>query len=639
MTPERWQQVKEIFHSALQHEPDKRSVFLSNACGGDESLRQEVEWLITSYEKDGSFIDSPAFEYAADLLSDTQSTMASGQTLGSYRILSTLGRGGMGEVYLAEDTRLGRKVALKFLPSSVAQDQDRLRRFEREARGASALNHPNILTIYEIGSADSRQFIATEYIDGETLRQRMVHSRLSVTKALEIAIQAASALSAAHQAGIVHRDIKPENIMLRRDGYVKVVDFGLAKLTEAANLALDTSQPTALQIDTATGTVMGTTAYMSPEQSRAFVVDARSDIWSLGVVLYEMISGHAPFRGQTTSDLIVSILEREPISLTNLSTDVPEELAWIVTKTLTKNRDDRYQTAREMLNDLRRLKQRLDLATEMERSVTPSFRQETPGEPTKSAVVTTIQTDPLQPGHTTQVAVLPIEWVKRKRILAALCVVIAAGMLFGIYKLLITKSPQPDTVATSQVVETKQITFSKALDNFPSLSPDGNSIAYSSDQGGNFEIYVKQLAPGGREFSLTSDGRQNVQPAWSPDGQRIAYISLKSSGIWIVPALGGVPKQLTDFGSNPAWSRDGAFVAFQSIPPGEVGQSARGPMPPSTLWIVASQGGTPKQITQVGRPAGGHGLPSWSPDGKRLAFVNSDYLSSTIWSIAIRFRR
>jgi Tol biopolymer transport system component len=229
--------------------------------------------------------------------------------------------------------------------------------------------------------------------------------------------------------------------------------------------------------------------------------------------------------------------------------------------------------------------------------------------------------------------------VKRKRILAALCVVIAAGMLFGIYKLLITKSPQPDTVATSQVVETKQITFSKALDNFPSLSPDGNSIAYSSDQGGNFEIYVKQLAPGGREFSLTSDGRQNVQPAWSPDGQRIAYISLKSSGIWIVPALGGVPKQLTDFGSNPAWSRDGAFVAFQSIPPGEVGQSARGPMPPSTLWIVASQGGTPKQITQVGRPAGGHGLPSWSPDGKRLAFVNSDYLSSTIWSIAIRFRR
>jgi serine/threonine protein kinase len=368
MTPERWQQVKEIFNSALQHEPAQRSVFLSNACGGDESLRQEVESLISSHEKDGSFIDSPAFEVAAEILTNGKELMV-GQRVGHYEILSTLGKGGMGEVYLAEDTRLGRKVALKFLPSSLSGDQDRLRRFELEARAASALNHPNILTIYEVGSADSRQFIATEYVEGETLRQRMAHSHLRVAEALDVAIQVASALAAAHQAGILHRDIKPENIMWRHDGYIKVVDFGLAKLTETENITVDTSQSTALRVDTETGMVMGTTAYMSPEQARGQRVDARTDIWSLGVVLYEMIAGRSPFSGKTNSDVLVSILEREPKAL--LSPDVPESLDWVLTKALTKDREDRYQTAREMLADLRRVRQRLDLAGEIERSVSP----------------------------------------------------------------------------------------------------------------------------------------------------------------------------------------------------------------------------------------------------------------------------
>jgi serine/threonine protein kinase len=230
MTPERWQQVKAIFQSALECAPSERSAFLARECGGDEALRKEVESLLASHEKDGSFIDSPAYEAAAGMLASAPE-LTVGQKIGHYEILSTLGKGGMGEVYLARDTKLDRKVALKFLPGAFTQDQERLLRFEQEARAASALNHPNILTIYEIGEVDGRRFIATEFVDGETLRQPIEGGPLKVNEALDIAEQIASALAEAHAVGIIHRDIKPENIMLRRDGLVKVLDFGLAKLT------------------------------------------------------------------------------------------------------------------------------------------------------------------------------------------------------------------------------------------------------------------------------------------------------------------------------------------------------------------------------------------------------------------------
>jgi serine/threonine protein kinase len=375
MTPERWQQVKEIFHSALQHEPAQRSVFLSSACGGDELLRQEVESLISAHEKDGSFIDSPAYVVAAEILT-TGKELIVGQRVGHYEILSTLGKGGMGVVYLAEDKRLGRKVALKFLSASFLNDPDRLRRFEQEARAASALNQPNILTIHEIGETDGRRFIATEYVEGETLRQRLVSGSVTLAESLGIAEQVASALTATHAAGIIHRDIKPENVMLRRDGLVKVLDFGLAKLTEQKN---SVSEDSTSLVNTKAGLVMGTVAYMSPEQARGLPVDARTDIWSLGVVLYEMLSGCSPFTGATSSDTLVSILEREPKNLTSVSPEIPEALEWIVTKALTKERDDRYQTGRELLTDLRRLKHRLDLAAEIERSVSPERAKESGG--------------------------------------------------------------------------------------------------------------------------------------------------------------------------------------------------------------------------------------------------------------------
>lgn len=290
-----------------------------------------------------------------------------------YTLISFLGIGGMGEVYLAEDTKLGRKVALKTLPSEFTNDKERLRRFHHEARAASALNHPNLLTIHEIGSEAGAHFIAAEYIDGETLRQTLKHGKMKVDDALDVAQQAAFALTAAHGAGIVHRDIKPENIMVRRDGIVKVLDFGLAKLLEDhAREMVDHEADTRALVLTDPGRVLGTPQYMSPEQARGQELDARTDIWSLGVVLYEMLAGRPPFRGETRSHTVVSILETEPAPLGTLAPDTPAELQRIVRKALTKDRDSRYQTARDLMIDLKTLRRDLDIRSEIERSTVPS---------------------------------------------------------------------------------------------------------------------------------------------------------------------------------------------------------------------------------------------------------------------------
>jgi len=289
-----------------------------------------------------------------------------------YRILEKLGAGGMGVVYLAEDMKLGRKVAIKILSEEYTTNKDRLHRFEQEASAASNLNHPNILTIHEVGTDEGRHYIATEFIDGVTLRRKMAGSQLETSEILDIAIQVASALEEAHAAGIVHRDIKPDNVMVRRNGYVKVLDFGLAKLTETVDRSSsDGEASTRVMVQTDAGVVMGTSHYMSPEQARGKLVDARSDIWSLGVVIYEMVAGRTPFEGETSTDIIVAITQKEPPPLARFAPNVPAELDWIVMKALRKDRDERYQTIKELLTDLRRLKQRLEFESELERSAAP----------------------------------------------------------------------------------------------------------------------------------------------------------------------------------------------------------------------------------------------------------------------------
>ena len=294
-----------------------------------------------------------------------------------YRILEKLGEGGMGEVYLAEDTRLGRRVALKILPQAFAEDEVRMHRFEQEARSASNLNHPNIITIYDIGHANSLHYIASEFIDGTTLRDYTAETEIKALEALEIAIQVASALDAAHQAGVVHRDIKPENIMLRPDRIVKVLDFGLAKLVEGDPDSTDVDAETKPMGVTQPGAVIGTYVYMSPEQARGLPVDARADIWSMGCVLFEMMAGRPPFSGLTRSDMIAAILEREPPPLARYSDDVPSELQRIVTKALAKNRDERYQTVKDLLIDLRQLRQELEFEARLSRSMQSSPDDET----------------------------------------------------------------------------------------------------------------------------------------------------------------------------------------------------------------------------------------------------------------------
>ena len=378
MKRERWQQIDNLLQSALARSPEERSAFLTRACDEDELLRSEVESLIASHEDASNFLETPMSQIAAELLVNGRAGLAVGQKIGPYKIVGSLGAGGMGEVYLAEDPRLGRKIALKLLPDYLTKDENRLRRFELEARAASSLNHPNIVTIFEIGEADGHHFIAGEFIDGVTLREHITTSRiapngspntpLKLSEILDLAVQIGEALAAAHAAGIVHRDIKPENIMVRHDAYLKVLDFGLAKLTERPAFAIDAEGATRAPLKTNPGIVMGTVTYMSPEQARGLPVDARTDIWSLGVVLYEMATGRLPFEGETATDVILSIVEREPPPLARYSKDTPAELERIVSKALRKNKEERYQTAKDLALDLKSLKQELEVQTRLERS-------------------------------------------------------------------------------------------------------------------------------------------------------------------------------------------------------------------------------------------------------------------------------
>src|SRR5438093_1907577 len=368
MTPGRLQAIEEIFHAALHQEPDRISAFLDTACEGDELLRRKVEALVASHQRPGSFIETSAVGLATRIIQNGQADLLVGEKIGHYKISESIGTGGMGEVYLATDIVAGRKAALKLLPLRFTGDTDRLKRFQQEARAVVGLNHPNILTVYEIGEDHSIHYIASELIEGETLRERLMRGRMQVGEAIDVAIQVASALAAAHEAGIVHRDIKPENIMLRPDGYVKVIDFGTAKLAEQEVPVTVLTDEALLLVETNLGSILGTVRYMSPEQAYGAPVDKGTDIWSLGVVLYEMITGHVPFTGETPGEAMSSILEMEPPPLTSYVAHAPAELQQIINKTLRKDRKERYQSAHELLEALRDLRHKLEFKAELKRS-------------------------------------------------------------------------------------------------------------------------------------------------------------------------------------------------------------------------------------------------------------------------------
>lgn len=358
MNKARFTQLEDIYRAVLGQPPADRAQFIIDSCGDDNDLRNDIESLLSYDELHSQFLDSSPDMLIAEAFANDEKSEPMKREISHYRIERLLGEGGMGKVYLAEDVKLNRQVALKVLPEALVGDIDRLRRFEREAQAASALNHPNILTVHEFGDDDGVHFIATEFVDGETLRDKI--KNIDTKEALDIAIQVASALSAAHEAGITHRDIKPENIMIRSDGYVKVLDFGLAKVKEADATVGSEDQTRAL-LKTEPGSILGTDAYMSPEQARAKTVDARSDIWSLGVVIYEMLAGKRPFRGDSRADIIASVLTNDPPQISTHNRSLPPEADWIVAKALSKDIEARYQTAKELRADLTKLKDQVEI--------------------------------------------------------------------------------------------------------------------------------------------------------------------------------------------------------------------------------------------------------------------------------------
>lgn len=553
-----------------------------------------------------------------------------GTVVGRYEIESLIAVGGMGEVYRARDHELHRSVALKFLSQEFNSKPDRLNRFIQEARAASALNHPNIVTVHEIGRLEDRDklpFMATELIDGVTLRD-YARKPIKLREMLDIAIQIASALVAAHEAGIVHRDIKPDNIMVRRDGYVKVLDFGLAKPIETLFGSGESEAQTMALVKTERGALMGTVSYMSPEQARGAELDARTDIWSLGAVLYELVTGHTPFSGKTPSHTIVSIIEDEPPEMTATIGDVPQALEWMVVEALTKDREERTQTAREMLSKLRRLKQRVESGAELDLSLAPSA-----GRSSGSGAVSRESgrgRTSVQPGTTARSGselayssgnVSSAEFIagrihahRKIFLLAGVLFVLAVGAVaFGLYRWSSRPAVTPGAIKISRLTN-------DGNSGLGVISPDGKYVAHVYRQGDKQAIVLRQtVATSSREIIPATDG-YFLGLTFSRDSNYLYYVKGERGSnvraLYQVPLLGGDSRQLLfDVDSEITQSPDGKKIAFIR---GYFKEKEK------ALFVVNADGSGEERLTTRRAPefnAMDH--PAWSPDGKRIAFVVS----------------
>jgi len=616
MTPERWQQVKRIFNSAIEYPPDERKSFLTEACSNDSLLISEVESLIASHERSGEFIDEPAYQFAAEsLAAEVKNEVRAGQRIGDYEIISFISRGGMGEVYAAQDKRLNRKVALKLLPTSFTRDDDRLRRFDQEARAASALNHPNIITIYEIFQVGSTHAIATEFVEGETLRDRLLQSPIGLNEALHISIQIADALAAAHKVGVIHRDVKPENVMLRPDGYAKVLDFGLAKLTEAAAPAVAAEAPT-VQVRTQSGIVMGTAGYMSPEQARGLTVDGRSDIFSLGAVIYEMVASRKPFEGDTPSDTLASILKTEPTPLSRLAPHAPAELNRIVTKSLRKDREERYQVVKDLLLDLKALKQELEFQTKLQGSSLE--------DPYHTEIAENVTTDATKrQAIDTRTALssisdslsLEIKKHKFRTVALLLSVLLLAGLgVWATYRM-VHKEERAEhfwNIKLSRLTNSGNV-----IDAL--ISPDGKYMVYALSDRSSQSLWIRQVSTANDKEVVPAAPVGYFGLTFSPDGTELYYAvkaNLDAGTLYRIPVLGGIPSKVLEKIDAPiSFSPDEKrFVLIRGNYPNR-GESA---------LVIANIDGTDERVLATRKlperfsPIFFTG-PSWSPDGKFIA--------------------
>jgi Tol biopolymer transport system component len=602
MDRERWLRIDAIIQTAVELADDEREPFLDEACSGDDDLRAAVEHLLAFDGEALPLVEGSALDAAASLIGAPEPALKDGEVLGPYEVSSCIGAGGMGEVYLARDVRLGRKVALKLLPTDSCADAERVRRFRAEARAASALNHPNILTVFEIGEHDGRVFIATEYIEGETLRRRLSRGALTLGDALNIAAQTTGALAAAHRAGIVHRDVKPENIMIRPDGYVKVLDFGLATLSEEpiAPQALDrdAEESSYTQLDR----VIGTVRYMSPEQARGEFVDARGDVFSLGVVVFEMITGRLPFDGSTDAEVVASILNAEAEPIARYAPGAPDDLQRCLDRTLRKNPEGRYATASELAADLSLVQKELALEDELARRSGRGARTE----------------QGAAGGHGREPAgrVAPVAKLgPRMRAAAVAATVIAVG--FAAYwgaDLSARRWPEPFGHVRLERIAGTEATRSSAI------SPDGRYLAEARVDGSKSALWVRDVGDSSaRRLTLLSEGAISYL-AFSPDSQYVYFTRNDYDAVPEMPAMGvvyrvsvrgGEPSRVVENVYSPASpSPDGSRFAFSRVSP-----DGR-----SELVVATADGASEVVVAERRRPdMFGPCAPAWSPDGRTLA--------------------
>ena len=589
-TSERWRRVEDLYHRANERSESDREAFLDEACGGDRGLRREVESLLGYASEAEPFMETPAVQ-APESTADSQ-LLPEGCELGSYRIHSLLGAGGMGKVYLAKDTRLGRTVAIKVLEREKVADDERKRRFMLEARAASALNHPNIVTLYDIARDSGVDFLVMEYVEGQSLHNRISPKGLSLEEILTYSTQIVSALAAAHAAGIVHRDIKPANVMVSDKGVVKVLDFGLAKLAEASD-PLGSDLPTEVT-RTQRGVIVGTAAYMSPEQAAGKPVDARSDIFAVGVVLYEMLTGRRPFDRGSVLATLGAVMYEEPAPLSGIVKAAPPDVVRLVERCLRKDPNRRIQTMADLKVALEELQETLKAS-----AILPEFRNRNR------------------------------RWWQWAAI--ALAILVGAAAIF----VLVPREAPPDVLAA----DFRPLTTMNGWEVTPSWSSNGDMIAFSGNRDGNMDIFMMTVA-GGEPDRLTDSPWDEVAPRWSPNLASMAYVSNPGTGanIYLKPGLshggerllaetklpgvdGGFGLGVQLLGSNP-WSTNSQELLYSGL-------TKTGAIAVLRINVITKE---PVQLTS---PAPGESdfNATWSFDGKRIAFDRVGSGGYSLWTI------
>jgi eukaryotic-like serine/threonine-protein kinase len=577
MNAARWKQIDKLLDAALEVTEEMRVNFVETHAGKDKDLRDQVLELLKAQGETDQFLNDSAMHVAAKAIADAKTEVSAfafiNKRIATYHIERLLGAGGMGEVYLAFDEKLNRKVALKILPSEFISNDERVKRFELEARAIAKLNHPGIVTVYDVGNYEGVNFIATEFVEGKTLRDLM-GAKSKIRNNILNSIQICDALAAAHAAGIIHRDIKPENVMIRKDGYAKILDFGLAKLTDPGQFTIRDMAATTK------GVIIGTPAYMSPAQVTDDKVDHRTDLWSCGVVLYEFLSGTNPFKGANKQETFQAILTKDPAPCSSLNPDIPSELDRILAKMMSKNPDNGYQSASELRTDLKVVQRELDSSHSWSNtsgtSISPVGRN-----------------------------LMPFLYGS---IAAAVIITVVA---LGYWLFFIRKDPDAIDWTSAQNIH---ITDQAGIEYFPSLAPDGSFIVYAAQENGQLDIFRQETGTKTRQNLTADSASDDTQPSVSPNGNFIAFRSERGQGgIYVISASGGEPKQVSDSGFHPSWSPDGRELVLSSF--GRDQPNVRSTNVRHALTVVNVSTGLRRELSNVEAS-----FPSWSPNGHRVAY-------------------